>query len=389
LRCRDCRNTAHRLQVPAEPPRTLDNDTAPPAAPAAWLLRIPEVFADWETEILGDLGAAPLRKLGRDYHLVRWETPLDLGLAPAGKFVRWNLPVHHAWPCRPAELSGFIEKAAQTLFRKFGAADPQTILVGPLDPGTPNRQYRTLGSNLRGRTLQLFPPHTGRIRDAGKQDSRAATLFCLIGREGLFCGMHSPLAANGFHPGGTKFIRQNAPDTISRAGAKIAEALHYLQLFRPPPPPGSHWLELGASPGGMTAELLARDYHVTAVDRAPLDSRLAASGGRLRPVLADAATFQPPPGASFDAVLSDMNGDALDSIAHIVRLSGFLRPGGLVVFTLKLPGVTTYAGSQALEAAVVKSAGHAGLHLFARTHLTYNRHEFTLFFERGSQPPQA
>ena len=42
----------------------------------------------------------------------------------------------------------------------------------------------------------------------------------------------------------------------------------------------------------MTAELLARGYRVTAVDRAPLDRRLENAPG-LRMVLADAATFQP------------------------------------------------------------------------------------------------
>ena len=86
-----------------------------------------------------------------------------------------------------------------------------------------------------------------------KPRNRTPNLFCLVGKEGLFCGLQSPAASNGFYPGGTKFIRQNTPDTISRAGAKIAEALHYLQLKKTPPPAGSQWLELGASPGGMTA----------------------------------------------------------------------------------------------------------------------------------------
>ena len=72
--------------------------------------------------------------------------------------------------------------------------------------------------------------------DLEAQDSRAPTLFCLVGKEGLFCGLRSPRAANGFHAGGTKFIRQSGPGNISRAGAKIAEALHYLQLHRTPPP---------------------------------------------------------------------------------------------------------------------------------------------------------
>ncbi len=372
-----------RLGIVEEPSR------ASTTAEAAWLIRIPQVFAEWEKEILHDLGAQPLKRLAREYQLVRLPNPEKLRHSAAGKFIHWRLPVHHGWPCRPAEIPGFIEKAAQSLLRKFGGSTLQTILIGPLDPGTPQRQYRTLGSNLRGRTLQVFPPDAAKIRDAGDQDSHQPTLFCLIGREGLFCGLASPLQANGFHPGGTKFIRQNSPSAISRAGAKIAEALHYLQLFRPPPPAGSRWLELGASPGGMTAELLARSYQVTAVDRAPLDARLLAAPG-LKPVLADAATFQPEPGPPYDAILCDINGDTRASIAHVIRLAPFLRPGGIVIFTLKLPGVTTYAEANALESSIVTSAAAAGLHRLACTHLTYNRNEFTLFFERrlrrGGEP---
>jgi hypothetical protein len=344
------------------------------------LIRIAGIFAELEADILENLAAQRLKKLGTEYLLIRPGDPARLRDSPAAKFVRWNLPVHHSWPCCPPDIPGFIEKAAQALWRKFGGSQPQTILVGAFDPGDSNRYYRALASNLRGRTLQLFPAAVGALRDAETQDSHAPTLYCLVGREGLFCGLQSPCRSNGFHPGGTKFIRQNAPGTISRAGAKIAEALHQLRLDRAPPPPGSHWLELGASPGGMTAELLARGYRVTAVDRAALDPRLANTRG-LQSVLADAATFQPARGTAYDAILSDMNGDPLDSIARVIRLSTHLRPGGLVVFTLKLPGMTTFAATGAIEAAVVAAAAAAGLRVFARTHLTYNRHEFTLFFE--------
>lgn len=357
-----------------------------PATPATWLIRISASFAGMEADILQGLGAVPIRKLGAEYTLVRIGDAATLRHSAAAKFVRWNLPLHHTWPCCPPEIPGFIEKAAQALWRKFGDNQPQTVLVGALDPGGPNRYYRALASNLRGRTLQLFPPQAGVIRDAGEQDSRAPTLFCLVGKEGLFCGLQSPAAANGYHPGGTKYIRQNAPGIISRAGAKIAETLHQLQLDRPPPPAGSHWLELGASPGGMTAELLARGYRVTAVDRAPLDKRLENAPG-LHAVLADAATFRPENGTVYEAILSDMNGAPCEAITRVIRLAQHLRPGGLVVFTLKLPGAATYAAANEVEAAVVTRATAARLRVIACTHLSYNRHEFTLIFEQ--QPTRA
>jgi hypothetical protein len=354
-----------------------------PPSSGLWLIRISEVFADCEEEILRTLTAVRVKKLGKEYHLVRLAGPGLLHHSTAAKFVRWNLPVQHSWPCCPQETPGFIEKAAQALFRKFAAAGPQTVRVGPLDPGGSGRYYRTLASNLRGRTLQLFAPQAAAIRDAETQDGRVPTLFCLIGREGLFCGLQSPEQSNGFHPGGTKFISQNAAGTISRAGAKIVEALHHLRLKRPLPAAGSHWLELGASPGGMTSELLARGYRVTAVDRAPLDPRLAHAPG-LVSVQADAATFRPAAGLVYDAILSDMNGDARESISQVVRLSRFLKPGGLVVFTLKTPGAKSVDEINALEEVVVEAAAAGDLLVFATTHLTYNRHEFTLFFERGS-----
>lgn len=347
------------------------------------MLRISEVFSEFEGGILRGLDARLVKKLGREFFLVHLDGSEKLQSSPYAKFVRWNLPVHHSWPCCPKETPGFIEKAAQALFRKFGGSAPQTVVAGALDPGASNRYYRTLASNLRGRTLQLFPENAGEIHDAEHQSADLPTLFCLVGKEGLFCGLQSPAASKGFYPGGTKFISQSGSDVISRAGAKVVEALHHLQLRQAPPEKGSHWLELGASPGGMTSELLARGYQVTAVDRAPLDKRLDRAAG-LRPVLADAASFLPERGASYDAILSDMNGDALESISTVARLARHLRENGLVVFTLKTPGAGSLEEINALESAVVDRAAASGLVLFDRRHLSYNRQEFTLFFKRAS-----
>jgi len=345
-----------------------------------WLIRIPSVFDEFEAEILGGLRARPVKKIGRDFHLVRLAEPDRIRHPEVAKFIRWNLPVDHSWPCCPKETPGFIEKAAQAVYKKFGGRCPQAILTGPLDPSAEQHYYRTLASNLRGRMLQIFPPVADSTRNAEHQDSRAQSLFCMVGKEGLFCGMQSPLDCNGFYPGGTKFIRQNDPATISRAGAKVAEALHHMRLYRTPPPEGAHWLELGASPGGMTAELLAKKYQVTAVDRAPLDVRLAHAPGLIQ-MSGDAATFRPEKGVFYDALLSDMNGDAQESMKQIIRLSRYLKPGGLVIFTLKTPGASTFDALNALEESIIERATGANLAIFARTHLTYNRHEFTLFFE--------
>jgi hypothetical protein len=345
--------------------------------PQRWLLRIAEVFADRVEEILALLGTGSVTKLGAEYYLIKTANPEALRSADAAMYVQWNLPVEHSWPCCPQEMDGFIEKAAQALWRKFGPRGPQAVFMGQLHPGSPLKYYRTLASNLRGRTLQLFP----RLAASGaeEQDGDRETLFCLVGKEGLFCGMQSPQKSNGLYPGGTKYVSQNTPDTISRAGAKVAEALHYLLMYLPALPAESHWLELGASPGGMTSELLARGFRVTAVDRAPPDKRLDRHR-ELTFLCADAATFQPPHGVCYDALLSDLNGDARESIRIVIRAAKHLRPGGLVIFTLKTPGAETVSETTALYRSVVESAAAAGLALLARTHLTYNRQEFTLFF---------
>ena len=223
------------------------------------------------------------------------------------------------------------------------------------------------------------------MRDAESQNPASPTLFALVGREGLFCGVISPREAGGFHAGGFKFIRQNQDDHVSRAGAKIAEALHFLTLYQPVPEAGAHWLELGASPGGMTTELLARGYQVTAVDRAPLDERLRGARG-LRVVAGDAAGFQPPVGTCYEALLSDMNGDPVESMAAVVRLAGCLKPGGLVVFTLKLPQSGDFPAMLLALERCTGLALAAGWERIAATHLGYNRHELTLLFR---SPPAA
>lgn len=352
-------------------------------APAPWLVRLPGLFDGLAEEVLASLGAVSVKRLGQEYHWIRLSRPAALRESEASIFLRWNLPLEHAWPCQPAKIEGFIEKAAQTLRSKFGDRAPQGVFVGALHPTSPDRYFRHLAANLRGRLVSLFPELTAKTVE--DQDPDRATLFVLVGKEGLYAGMATPREANGFYPGGSRYIAQHESDTISRAGAKIAEAIHYLRLHRPPFAAGSHWLELGACPGGMTSELLARGQRVTAIDRAPLDPRLAGKAG-LTFVLDDVARFEAPPGVVYDAMLDDMNGPPEESIAEVARLSRFLKPGGVIVFTLKVPRIENVSGPVTLLRETIRTASHADLHLIARTHLTYNRHEFTLFFER---PPTA
>lgn len=350
------------------------------ATSSRWLIRISDVFEDSVDDLLQRLGATKSTKLGHEYYLIQTPNSGAVRQSEASLFIRWNLPIQHSWPCHPQKMENFIEKAAQTLFLKFGHLNPQTILIGQLNPNPSHIYYKGLASNLRGRTLQLFPALSESKLEVEEQNGDRPTLYCLVGKEGLFCGMQSPRKSNGLYPGGTKYISQSSVNTISRAGAKLAEALHYLLMYHAALPKDSLWLELGASPGGMTSELLSRDYRVTAVDRAPLDVRLSKER-RLTFIKSDVATFQLKDRTKYEAMLCDLNGNSQASIRQVIRLSKHLKKDGLVIFTLKLPSVKTVSATLALLDSVVNAASAAGLSLLAKTHLSYNRHEFTLFFE--------
>ncbi|MDA0347349.1 MAG: hypothetical protein O3C43_09345 [Verrucomicrobia bacterium] len=352
-----------------------------PASASPCLIRISKNFEHLADEIIVDLGAKLTKRLGEEYFLIQIPENKPSSVENAASYIRWKLPIHHAWPCNPEKMDGFIEKAAQSLSKKFGDRDFQGVYIGRLNPSSASNYYKSLATNLRGRTLSLLANEQAGISDPEDQDPVRASLFCLLGKEGLYCGMISPRDANGFYPGGTKFISQRTPHTISRAGAKIAEALHYLKLHQELPEKGCRWLELGACPGGMTSELLERGYRVTAVDRAPLDPRLDGRDS-LSFIKKDVAKYQPLGRVNFDAILCDMNGEVQKALDQVIRLSKRLRAKGLVVFTLKTPGATSYGETNDLFRSTIASANSAGLKLVASTHLTYNRHEFTLFFER-------
>ncbi|MFT4175107.1 MAG: hypothetical protein QM627_00490 [Luteolibacter sp.] len=352
-----------------------------------WLVRLADVFSPEARWIFGEAGVRLSRELSGGYFIVHAPDGWHLRAAEAGVFLRWGMRVDHGWPCNPQKMEGFIEKAAQALARKFSSLRPQAVLVGALDPA--NRYYKTLASNLRGRALQVFGDENIGRGGVEEQDPSRPTLFCLVGKEGLFCGCVPPREANGFFPGGTKFIRQNAPGTISRAGAKVAEALHYLPLVKSvrwlegngDASSKAHWLELGACPGGMTSELLERGFRVTAVDRAPLDKRLDGAAG-LKFFLGDVREFRPAAGERYQALLCDMNGDPLEAFRQVLRLSGHLETGGVVIFTLKSTGAEDCREILKLLGEVLAIAADGGLECLVKTHLTYNRYELTLIFEK-------
>ena len=346
------------------------------------LVRISAAFEGVVEEMKNRLGAVEVKKFPGGFRL--WKVPSLEAMreSPVSSFIRWILPMHHIWPCNPAKMDAFIEKAAQTMLTKFGEKAPQALFVGALNPSSPDPYYKLMASNLRGRMKQVFGLFP--VNEVEAQDPNQKTLFCMVGREGLYCGLASPKWCNGLFPGGTKFVPHDTDDMVSRAGAKLVEALHHLRLFRTPPKEQSRWLELGAAPGGMTQELLSRHYRVTAVDTGKMDARVVGQPG-LIVVKKNVAEFTPMADWNYEALLCDLNGSPFDSIAHVARVSKALVRKGLVIFTLKLPKVETLDEPLSIMSSVETDAAAAGLRLIARTHLPSNRHEMTLFFEKKGE----
>ena len=341
------------------------------------LLRIPEVFTDIHPQILEKIGAQNPKPLGKDFYLTQNPITIDRATHPAAPFLSWHMPVQHAWPCHPPDIADFPEKAVQALAKKFAHHHPQSVLFSSLTAGAAQNRFRAIAKQMRARAIQLFAPHGALPAD--EQSPTQPTVFALIGKQGLYAGHCTPAQANGFHPGGRVFLNQS--QVISRAGCKVVEALLRLPLHNITLPKNAHWLELGASPGGMTAELLERNFRVTAIDRAVLDPRIA-NHPQLHFHLADAATFPVATSPQYDALLCDMNGSSTEALDAIARQVPALQKNGIIIFTLKGHSLTTLDDWLTQEAKLQKQSKSLGLTIIDRVHLTHNRHELTLIWQK-------
>ena len=357
-----------------------------PGIAAHWLVRLGAVFANWQASLMQSLGATRVHVLAPEYLLISFGEPVSLAdcatespeAAAAYALLRWILPVHHNWPTPISRTDQFIEKAAQALAVKFASAKPQNAFV------TAARQdiaLRRLGSNLRGRLLQVLNPESnGSSAPAESQDPALPSLWTFLHAKGLIAGIASPRTTKSLYPGGTRYVSQQGNETVSRAGAKLVEGLGFIGLAEPAlnmPVPGTHWLELGAAPGGMTSELLAKGFCVTAVDRAPLATRLSSALG-LTFVKADVAAFHPATQNKFNALLCDMNGPWQPAFKQVTRLASTLVPGAPVLFTLKFADLNNPSDVAAALKTLSHRANACGLAVRFVTHSTYNRLELSV-----------
>jgi 23S rRNA (cytidine2498-2'-O)-methyltransferase len=150
----------------------------------------------------------------------------------------------------------------------------------------------------------------------------------------------------------------------SRAYLKLWEACTRLGEW---PVAGQSCIELGASPGGWTWAIARQGAAVLAIDRAPLDPRVAAMPG-VAFRAGDAFTLAPEPA---DWLFSDI-------IAYPARLLDLVRrwiASGTtrrILCTVKFQGATDHDAADAFAAI----PGGMLMHLF------HNKHELTFFWSR-------
>ena len=338
----------------------------------------PDFFEHWKKSATS-LGMTTSKVLHENFLLCNFDAKQSSVETAALFLCRFIFPVHHMWPVKVSS-EDFIERASQGILKAFSATYFQNIQIF-----SPMVGLQSLCKNLRGRILQLAEPtlvksSKGQFsnwrQDPFKAPTNAGTLYICITSNCVYAGVSTPRFSGSYYAGGRRFLKTSNEDSISRASAKIVEAIEHLDLIGCNSSGLMSWLELGASPGGMTRELLARDKNVVAVDRAHLSHELQ-NLPRLKFVQCDARQYSSH--QTFDAILCDMNGDALTSAQTTSNLSKNLKSTGIIIFTLKIAD----AGElQYLLKHVLDSFENKNLKCFSIKHLFHNRQEVTLFFRK-------
>lgn len=162
----------------------------------------------------------------------------------------------------------------------------------------------------------------------------------------------------------------------SRSALKLAEAMLEFTGGRKFEP-GLTAVDLGASPGGWTWQLVQRGFMVTAVDNGPMDARLMDSG-QVKHRRDDGFHFRPPDPVQW------MVCDMVESPARIARLvAKWIAEGWCVetIFNLKLPMKKRYEEVLRCRAIIDEALGGKGYYLRMKQ-LFHDREEVTAYLAR-------
>ncbi|MDR2477719.1 MAG: hypothetical protein LBD48_00245 [Treponema sp.] len=175
----------------------------------------------------------------------------------------------------------------------------------------------------------------------------------------------SPRTSSPF-PNGVIEFEEDKSGPPSRAYLKLWEALVRLRRW---PGPGERCLDAGASPGGWTWALARLGAQVTAVDRAPLEDRIAAMGG-VEYIRHDAFTLKPEDIGPIDWLFCDV-------ICYPPRLFAWIEKWlaaglcGNFVCTIKMQGNAGGAADFETPCRFAAIPGGTVVHLY------HNKHELT------------
>jgi 23S rRNA U2552 (ribose-2'-O)-methylase RlmE/FtsJ len=370
-----------------------------PLVSKRWLVQISfEMHAIWQKDFL-DLGGLPAQfrqtKLAQDFLILEFEDNLSGLQIQKTIFPRWLCPIEHQWPVNPSK-DGFVEKAAQGICRKF------TGKWSSIDVFSTNVRLKSIAKGLKGRIHQLYseasvhdPQAAGPMTAQGER-----ILSVIVDEKGLFAGgspsridlgtaLTGGLGFLGNSESGPNNQQHNLSGTDSnsspqaqapsRAGGKIREVLDLLSESKLDCTSFKNWLELGASPGGMTQQLVHWGARVTAVDPADLApevSRLA-NVKHLKINAQDVKSAE-----NFHALLSDMNGPWENAAEIVSRLSQTMPSGAIVVHTIKL---NNSPNPRSVLNSVTELFDARGLKLILAKHLFHNRQELTLICQRKNR----
>lgn len=162
----------------------------------------------------------------------------------------------------------------------------------------------------------------------------------------------------------------------SRSALKLAEAMMEFAAGRRFEP-GLTAVDLGASPGGWTWQLVQRGFMVTAVDHGPMDARLMESG-QVKHRRDDGFHYRPPD--PVDWMVCDM----VESPARIARLvAKWIAQGWCVetIFNLKLPMKKRYEEALRCREIIDEALGGHGYFLRMKQ-LFHDREEITAYLAR-------
>ena len=273
------------------------------------------------------------------------------------------------------------------------AALPESDRVTPIVAAA-----RTLGARFRELRVEMpdtndgkalasltrpLAPHLGKaLAQAGVRvdDERAAESLHVffVGGRACYVGV-SAVANSSRWPMGIARVRvpSSAP---SRSALKLAEAL--MEFFdererKRRLAPGMTAVDLGASPGGWSWQLVQHGLMVTAVDHGAIDARLLDSG-QVKHRRDDGFHFRPP--EPVDWMVCDM----VESPSRIARLAGrWIAQGWCreTIFNLKLPMKKRWEEVERCRALIDEALGGGGYFLRLK-HLYHDREEVTAHLAR-------